>query len=106
MKTGPPTRVLTAPAARGAHDGVAASRSWRWSHRQPLIETPGEAAASGAGIGRGIGDQGSDGFALKNLVSFAVVIAHSVFVAVTLLTVVVAGGGQVSVIRRFWDHRN
>ena len=53
----------------------------------PLIETPGEAAASGAGIGGGVGDQGSDGFALKNSVSFAVVIAHSVFGAVILLTV-------------------
>jgi hypothetical protein len=44
--------------------------------------------------------------ALKNLVSFAVVIAYSVIVAVILLTVVVAGGGQVSAIRRCWDRRN
>ncbi len=87
--------MVLQPRDRGG--GAIGSRSSRLPAKQQRVGR----ASAGASVTRVV-----VAFALKNLVSFVVVIAHSVFVAVILLTVVVAGGGQVSAIRRCWDRRN
>jgi hypothetical protein len=86
--------MVLQPRDRGG--GAIGSRSSRLTSKQRVGR-----ASAGALVTRVV-----MAFALKNSVSFVVVIAHSVFVAVTLVTVVVAGGGQVSAIRRCWDRRN